>query len=102
MMPRKKLDYYAGRHGIEHFASVRLTDDQVARICEEAGSKKVSAADCGGRLSPLIDIITDDPTFADKVKATIDVKSVSDDFFSIRLADYAADAVMAAYAKIIK
>ena len=102
MMPRKKLEYYANMHGVKDYAAVKLTDGQVAEICARVGSKKFSSSDCGGRLSPLIDLITDDGDFAEKNRAALGGKSVSDDFFSIRLADHAADQVMAAYADITK
>ncbi len=104
MLPRKKLDYYAGRHGIDHFAAVKMTDDECVAVCEAVGSRIFAFKDCGGRLSTLIDCITDDPQFRKKVTDRLGEKGdkLSEDFLLMRMADYAADEVMAAYAAIRK
>lgn len=98
MMPVKKVEYYAKKHGVADYQSVRLTDEDVAGICDAVGSRRISASDCGGRLSPLIDLITDDGAFIAKVRSSMGDRRISEDFFLIRLADHAADGVMAAYA----
>jgi len=104
MMPRKKLDYYAARHGIDHFAAVKMTDEECLAVCEAVGSRSFGLKDCGGRLSTLIDCVTDDPQFRKKVTERLGAKgeNVSEDFLLMRMADYAADEVMAAYASIRK
>ncbi len=103
MMPRKKLDFYASKHGVENFAAVKLTEEQIAAICEKLGTRQYGMSDCGGRLSNLIDRIIDDAQFQASVRErmTAGGKQVQEDFISIRIADYAADDVMAAYAAII-
>jgi len=102
MMPRKKLDFYASKYGIEYFASVKLTEEQISEICKRIGSRQYGMSDCGGRLSDLIDRIIDDSEFQAKVRErmTAGGKQVQEDFISVRTADYAADEVMAAYAAI--
>ena len=104
MMPRKKLDYYAARHGIDHFAAVKMTDEECLAVCEIVDSRPFGLKDCGGRLSTLIDCVTDDPQFRKKIKDRIGEKgeNISEDFLLMRMADYAADEVMAAYASLKK
>ena len=102
MLPRKKLDYYARNHGIQYFAAVKMTPEDISEICRVVGSKQYGFSDCGGRLSQLIDLVTDDPLFAEKHRTRLESegKTVQEDFFAMRLADYAADEVMAAYGNI--
>ena len=102
MMPRKKLEFYAAKHGIEDFAAVRMTEEEISAVCTEVGSSQFGIPDCGGKISTLIDCITDDLVFKELVKGRLSAKGdeVSEDFLAIRMADYAADAVMGAYQKV--
>ena len=102
MMPRKKLEFYAAKHGIQDFASVKMTAEEIAAICTEVGSSQFGIPDCGGKISTLIDCITDDLLFKEKVKERVSAKGgdISEDFLAMRMADYAADEVMAAYSKV--
>ena len=104
MMPRKKLEYYADRHGISDFAAVRMTDEECLAVCDAVGSRQFGVKDCGGRLSTLIDCVTADPQFRKKVTDRIAAKgeTVSEDFLLMRMADYAADEVMASYSSLKK
>ena len=102
MLPRKKLEFYAQKHGVEYFASIRMNEDDVARISEVVGSRALTMSDCGGRLSTFIDCVTDDAKYREKIRARMSAngKMPSEEMFLIRMGDYAADEVMAAYAAL--
>ena len=97
MMPRKKLVYYANKHGVA-YSNMKLTDDEPKQICSGVGSKYYSSKDCGGSVSTLIDCVMDDGEFRNRHRKD----GVAEDLFEMRCADYAADEVMAAVAKIRK
>lgn len=98
MMPRKKLEYYAKKNGFEYKPSIRVNAEQVEAICKAVGTGKVyGMSDCGGSLSNLIDRVMDDEGFRAKHRK----EGVSEDFLLARYPDYAAEAVMAEYAKLI-
>ena len=90
MLPRKKLEYYAKKNGIEDFSAIRLSDDDCRRICEAVGSNVYGMDDTGGKISELIDRVMDDAKF----KAKHANPSLPEDFMSARLSDYAAEEVM--------
>ncbi len=96
-MPRKKLVYYAKKHDLE-YSNMKLTDEELKQVCAKVGSRFYSTEDCGGNVSVLIDCVMDDEDFKKKHMAN----GVSQDFFEMRCADYAADEVMAAIAEIRK
>ena len=97
MMPRKKLEYYAKKHGLEHTASVRLTDEECERICKAVGTSKVyGVSDTGGRLWTLIDCVMDDEAFRGRHGSS----GAHPDFLLSRYPDYAADEVMVEYSRI--
>ena len=102
MLPRKKLEFYAARHGIEYFASIKMTAEDLASVCTAVGSRQYTLSDCGGRLSQLIDCVTEDAQYRQCVVDRLASKGfkASDDLLAIRIADYAADDVMAAYSAL--
>lgn len=102
MMPRKKLEFYAARYGIADLDKVRLTAEEISAVCTVIGCRQYGMADCGGRIAYLIDRVMDDPLFVDIIRKKLgdSVAGVREDFLSIRIADYAADAVMSAYAGV--
>lgn len=102
MLPRKKLAFYAQKHGIRYFAAVKMGPEEISEICRAVGSAPYGFQDCGGRLSQLIDLVMDDEAFVGKHRARMESegKSVQEDFFAMRIADYAADEVMAAYSAL--
>lgn len=102
MIPRKKLNYYARNHGIQYFAAVKMTPEDISEVCRIVGSNPYGFPDCGGRLSQLIDLVMDDEMFVAKHRAKLESegKTLHEDFFAMRLADYAADEVMAAYSSL--
>jgi len=102
MMPRKKLEFYAARYGISDLSKVRLSAEEVSAICTEVGCKQYGMSDCGGSIAYLIDRVMDDPLFVEIVRNRLgeSVSEVREDFITIRITDYAADAVMSAYASV--
>ena len=102
MMPRKKLEFYANKYGFEYSVSIKMTDEELSAVCEAVGSKQFGMPDCGGRLSTLIDCVMEDPQFRKAVTDRISEKgtAISEDFLAMRMADYAADAVMKAYSEV--
>ena len=102
MLPRKKLEFYGNRYGIDHFASVKMTAEDLVSVCDAVGSRQFTLSDCGGKLSNLIDCVSEDPQFRQKVVDALAAKgfTASEDILAIRLPDYAADDVMRAYAAL--
>lgn len=102
MMPRKKLEFYAAKYGISDLSKVRLTAEEVSAVCTKVGCRQYGMSDCGGNIAYLIDRVMDDAQFREIVAAKIggSMSSVREDFIAIRITDYAADAVMSAYASV--
>lgn len=102
MLPRKKLEFYAKKHGIEYFAAVKMTAEDLVSICDTIGSKQFGLSDCGGRLSTLIDCVIGDAKYNARIMGMLTAKGYkpSEDIFAIRILDYAAEDVMSAYAAL--
>lgn len=98
MLPRKKLEYYAARCGIEYDADSRMSSDEQAKICAAVGAARIYSpndAD-GGKIGKFIDLISDDPGF----RSAHSPDCVGKDFLECRFPDYAAEAVMRELARI--
>lgn len=102
MMPRKKLEYYGAKYGIEKPTELRLTQEDCVRICEAVQVKLYNAKDVGGSISTLIDCVMDNPDYVKRVseemRSAHPDKELPEDFIAIRIADRAAEDVLRAYA----